>query len=408
MEPPDGWQRILRAFENQRNFCRATSPLMEALMDEAARGVMPLAAEEDPWPEYAPFAEALAGAWAERRFLSPVEPSLLVGATLHRAVLLNMPEAKALAPFYPSVGGHYAPADRDGLRSAFQGFWREASPDTRRFLREGKLQTNEISRAPAWLFPAAALHVWFGASLRLLDLGTSAGLNLAADRLAWRWTTPQGILETEAAGTVIEQRVEGVLPFPGEGRLVLPAVEARLGIDLRPVNVRDPAQRLLLRSCVWADETVRLARLDAAMSAFTAFEGPEAPRLVAGDMADEVARLPFPQPRSRPSVVLAFNTVATTYLPEEAYGRLASNLAARFRALPPGEAGLWVELEGPRMKDTRGPEDERFLRLTAHTLAPDGTWVHHALGHAEPHPRTWRLNPEGWESLRAALARSLL
>jgi hypothetical protein len=45
---------------------------------------------------------------------------------------------------------------------------------------------------------------------------------------------------------------------------VLPQVHARAACDQNPLDVRDRAQRLRLRSYVWADQRERLARFDAA------------------------------------------------------------------------------------------------------------------------------------------------
>jgi hypothetical protein len=52
-------------------------------------------------------------------------------------------------------------------------------------------------------------------------------------------------------------------PVPLDGRL---AITGRAGSDIRPIDVGDPVQRLRLRSYVWADQTLRLTRLDAAIA----------------------------------------------------------------------------------------------------------------------------------------------
>ena len=43
------------------------------------------------------------------------------------------------------------------------------------------------------------------------------------------------------------------------------AIASRTGSDVRPIDIDDPAERLRLRSYVWAGQTLRLARLDAAI-----------------------------------------------------------------------------------------------------------------------------------------------
>jgi hypothetical protein len=75
----------------------------------------------------------------------------------------------------------------------------------------------------------------------------------------------------------------GPVPVPDR----LPEVAARIGIDLNPLDVTDPADRAWLRALVWPGpvEEERLQRLDAAAS--VAAQDP--PTLLAGDL---VERLP--------------------------------------------------------------------------------------------------------------------
>lgn len=410
VEPRDGWRSLLRAFENQRAYSRGYSPLYEALMDEAARAVMPLAADEEPWPEYAPLAALLAEAWQARAFSTPVEPSLLLAGALHRAVLSGAPEAAALRRFFPTAGGAYQPEDREALRAAFLRFWDAPPADAVRFLSEGRVQTNELSRGPAWLFPAAAVGAWLGRPVDLLELGTSAGLLLAADRMAWRWRTPRGTLELPEGAPLLTQTlsVEGdaaALGFPLAGRLPLPRIARRVGVDLHPVDLRDPGERLGLRACVWGDQPDRLERLDGAIATFLALAGPDAPTLQQGDMVEAVLAAAPDAAAGGPRVLLVLNSVAALYLQPEGYARLSVNVARRFAALPPGHAGVWVELETPRPEEGEAPEDKRTVRLTAKVLARDGGGLtRFLLARAEPHPRHWRLFAEAWAGLREALA----
>src|SRR4029453_9011791 len=55
------------------------------------------------------------------------------------------------------------------------------------------VQTNETSRAVAWLWPAHLLGAdGGGRPLALVDLGASAGLNLVGDQLPAIWTDGAG------------------------------------------------------------------------------------------------------------------------------------------------------------------------------------------------------------------------
>lgn len=409
MEPRDGWRGILRAFENQRQYCRGYSPLYEALMDEAARGVMPLAADEGPWAEYAPFAEALGEAWEARHFATPVEPSLLVAALLHRAALTDAPEARPLRRFFPTVGGSYTPGDRAALRDAFLAFWRAPPPAALRFLREGRVQTNELSRAPAWLLPATAFHLWTGLPVDLVDLGSSAGITLAADRMAWRWETRDGTLALGDGHPVIAQTlaVDGGDAVPGmplSGALPLPRVRRRVGVDLEPVDLRDPDARLCLRACVWGDQADRLRRLDDAIATFLALPREEAPVLLQADMAEGVLAAAPDAAATGPRVLLVLNTVSALYLTPAQYARLEEAVTERFAALPAGHLGAWVELETPRPGTPEAASDISHLRFSARLLDRGGALRRFPLGMTEPHPTEWRLDSPGWAALRDAVA----
>ena len=56
-------------------------------------------------------------------------------------------------------------------------------------------------------------------------------------------------------------------PVPVHGRL---EIERRLGSDIAPVDIAAAEERLRLKSYIWADQTTRLQRLDAALAALPA------------------------------------------------------------------------------------------------------------------------------------------
>lgn len=118
-------------------------------------------------------------------------------------------------------------------------------------------QTNEVGRSACLavgLFEAVRRH---GTStIRLLELGASAGLNLNVDRYRftgpdWAWgpTDSPVVLDTGAAGVAVEELV----------------VVERRGCDLAPVDGTDPEQARYLRSFVWPSDRSRQQRLVAAL-----------------------------------------------------------------------------------------------------------------------------------------------
>jgi len=182
-----------------------------------------------------------------------------------------------------------------------------------------RVQTNEVQRAWA-LLPA---FLAFGAArLDLLELGSSAGLNLVWDRYRYRY----------AAGTWGPD--DAPLELAGEERAPVPAellghrvdVVRRRGVDLEPVDTSSPDERLMLRSFVWADQSERLERLDRALTALAA----EPPALIQGDYVSLLPQLLAD--RVDGALLVVFQTASTQYLEADRYTELQRTLAA---AQPP-------------------------------------------------------------------------
>src|SRR5262249_4284244 len=115
-------------------------------------------------------------------------------------------------------------------------------------------------------------------ALDLVELGPSAGLNLLWDRYGYTYANggwgPSGAelhLSGDEAGHVPRQLLD-----------LQPAVRSRTGIDRSPIDVTSDEGALLLKSMVWADQTERLERLDAAIAAVRA----DPPALIQGDLAE--------------------------------------------------------------------------------------------------------------------------
>jgi hypothetical protein len=180
--------------------------------------------------------------------------ALRLAGSVHRLVLEG--RAGELASYFPSVGGRWDP-DR-GWR-AFQTLLGDAPEVVREWL-DRPPQTNEVGRAGALL--GGLLRVPESARLpvRLLEIGSSGGLNLRADRFCCtdehgrRWGDPD-------SPVVLEGAWRGADPVPWPDL----AIVERLGSDVMPVDPTTPEGRLVLTSYVWPDQDARLARLRAAL-----------------------------------------------------------------------------------------------------------------------------------------------
>ena len=188
-------------------------------------------------------------------------PALRLMAALHYLVLRG--EAPVLARFYPSAGGHEAPARAwpaaaDTVADHFEG--------VRERLRRG-VQTNEPGRSAALYGGLLWAAERLGAPLRVLEIGASAGLNLLADRFAY--SVAGELLGEPASPLRFEEPWQGApVPEPAAAARGL-RVLARRGCDPAPIDVREDGARELLMSYVWPDEPERLARLHAALTVAT-------------------------------------------------------------------------------------------------------------------------------------------
>src|SRR5690606_8980608 len=124
------------------------------------------------------------------------------------------------------------------------------------------VQTNEVARCAALVVGFTEVLRATGLPLRLLELGSSAGLNLRAwDRWHYRsgstaWGDPGAELRFEACYHRPHPDLAAPLG-PSE------AVVERRGCDRNPLDPVTDEGRLLLRSFVWPDQAQRHARLDA-------------------------------------------------------------------------------------------------------------------------------------------------
>lgn len=183
----------------------------------------------------------------------PSALALRMAGSVHRLVLDG--RAPELAPYYPSVGGAW---DAASGWPAFQALVREQADEVRRWL-DSPPQTNEVGRAAALMGGLLCLGEIFRLPLRLLELGSSAGLNLRADHFGY--TDGQGHRAGDSASPLVLQgawRGRQLPPWPGL------SVLQRLGSDVLPVDANTEEGRLTLRSYVWPDQRQRLERLAAA------------------------------------------------------------------------------------------------------------------------------------------------
>jgi hypothetical protein len=233
---------------------------------------------------YHHLADLMAADAALLRVLNRIEhtpkPNVLLAAVQY---LLGSGNGPDLARFYPSLTAH--PEPLHGIDGPFRSFVLENEEAIVELGHTRYTQTNECRRC-VLLLPAVMMSGFD--SFHLIDIGTSAGLNLAMDRYSYLWND-----ETwgEPSPVRLRTRLRGRLPALHDISIL-----SRTGLDLNPVDPIDLDERRWLESLIWPEQHDRRERLRAALQLVAGVPI----RFVAGDarvtLADVLALLPTGDP----------------------------------------------------------------------------------------------------------------
>jgi hypothetical protein len=186
-------------------------------------------------------------------------PLRFLGA-IHALVLAG--DASDLARYYPSAGGEFDASDDNAeLSDVFLA----TIADRRDAVIAGlsrAVQTNEVGRCASLLPGFLTVSRITGLPLRILEVGTSAGLNLRWDQYRYEG----GAGDTSWGDPASPLRFAGVFEDPRPDIGVDARVVARRGCDRNPIDASTAEGSALLRSFVWPDQRERFRALDAALA----------------------------------------------------------------------------------------------------------------------------------------------
>jgi hypothetical protein len=349
-------EQLLAAFLQQQRWCRQSSPFTARLM---ALSISWLECEGRPEAQ-----EAMA-------LLSTLAPEPLAGAVplrwaaaLHRLALQGLQPWCGLWPSTQPPGTPAASGER--YHACFAQAWREQQPLLQQMLHSAP-QTNEVARS-AMLLPGLLLlqHAHPQHRLHLLELGSSAGLNLLPDAWchdygSWRWG------DADSAPLTLRSEWQGALP-PAHVRRSPLDIAQRQGCDLNPLPLspavgpqgaapaRAEAHARHLLSFVWADQAERRARLQAAIGHVRTTAGASLTLHRQPAHAFLAAQLGSPAPAGALRVV--FHSIVWQYLSASEQAQLRG-LITRAGAQASAERPLaWLRMEPP------APDEAVELRLT--------------------------------------------
>ncbi|MEI8446160.1 MULTISPECIES: DUF2332 domain-containing protein [unclassified Mesorhizobium] len=194
-------------------------------------------------------------------------------------------------------------------------------------------QTNEIARSGMLLSGFLTIASETGLPLALHEIGSSAALNLLFDRFHYRYGDAEWGDPASPVRLAPDMRGK---PVPLESTL---KIVSRNGSDIAPVDIGIVADRLRLRSYIWADQTSRLERIDAAISVAetTPFS------LEKADAADFVKDRLVSRPSGETFVL--FHSIMWQYMPDATKAAIVAELAAAGRAATPNAPIAWLRME---------------------------------------------------------------
>ncbi|RDI48179.1 DUF2332 domain-containing protein [Nocardia mexicana] len=306
---------LVSQFEFQARACaKLGSPLYSALLTEVSRDI----------ENGGPCARALAD-YTDAPLVDAV-PLRFMGA-VHALVLTG--EAPELSVHYPSV----TPTARaeSGAWEAFREVV-AAHPEWIRDWLTRPPQTNEVGRTVPLMAGLLAAVDAIPLPVRLLELGSSAGLNLRADR--YHWYTDDfdwGPRDSPVSlGKAWAGPVPGWLTAAARRHPELTVVERR-GCDPAPLDPLAPHGALALRSYVWPDQRERAARLDGALRVAA-----RVPATVAAVGAAEFLAKVEPVPGT---LTVVWHSVMRQYVPRDQWALVEAELD-RLAAASGPEAGF--------------------------------------------------------------------
>jgi hypothetical protein len=286
-----------------------------------------------------------------------------------------------LAGYYDTVqsitGGGAPPAGapRADLVAAFKDFCLAHRAELLELIAVRSTQTNEVGRCTALL---PALNVIAAADpdgqpLTLLDLGTSAGLNLLFDSYGYtyRQRTDGAVLAAgrREAKVHLECTVRGALDdLPP---LSLPPIAHRVGIDATPIDPTSDDGAHWLLACLWPDNLARFTRLREALVVARTTSHP--PEVFRGDIVDD---LPAVVGRIAPSgPLVVFHSWVAAYLSPGRQAELVDTIRelARGRTLHHLYAESPIETPGLPTPASPSPRPTSHLATALVHLPADGS-----------------------------------
>jgi hypothetical protein len=185
-------------------------------------------------------------------------PNMLFGAVHY---LLLKGESHRLRDYYPTLTE--TPLPPQEAYPDFCDFCHQHGDAIRALVKSRRVQTNEVRRCALTVPAFGMIAKIANQPLALIEIGTSAGLNLLWDYYRFAYSdgaqtgNPQSPVDLTCA-----LRGDYAPPIPNP----LPEVASRVGIDINPIDPLDEDETLWLKALIWPEYVERFTRMDHALA----------------------------------------------------------------------------------------------------------------------------------------------
>ncbi|MBO0813478.1 MAG: DUF2332 domain-containing protein, partial [Microlunatus sp.] len=204
-----------------------------------------------------------------------------------------------------SVVGPDAVRDPAGVGPVFVEFCRGHAEQITRLLRSRLVQTNVVKRAAAVRLGLTRIACQIAGPVALVEVGCSAGALLGQDGYRYRAGRQEWGPHDSPVMIDFEWRSDGPLPDLDE----MPAIGARVGIDLYAIDPADSEDQEWMRALVWPENQDEADLLETALQVVAA----DPPRRLNGDaqqcIGPAISQLPSGMP------VVVFHAATRAHVP---------------------------------------------------------------------------------------------
>ncbi|GGK23855.1 hypothetical protein GCM10010965_15800 [Caldalkalibacillus thermarum] len=279
-------------------------------------------------------------------------PNLLFGAVHY---LLLKGKDHLLKEYFPSIVS--SPRAKEASFVHFKDFCQVYREEIISLLKVKLVQTNEVRRC-AYLYPCFCLiYERVKKPLALIEIGTSAGLQLLWDKYSYSYGTDE-VYGDKQSNVRLESEVKGGnFPFllPNS-----PPVTSRVGVDLHINDLSDPEDYLWLKALIWPEHHDRRERFGQAAQYFNK----QSVKLIEGD---GVALLPsIVEQMTSDAAICIFHTHVANQMPKEMKLQLIEHIKSigRYRDVFHIYNNMWDQklhldcyINGGQYTDTVGETD---------------------------------------------------